>query len=127
MNKEDDVWIDLEKISQSSPSATLIGKWVRELACLRVLISRNKLSSKNICAIFQTDGGHREQEVSLFSTYNHDYDRVDQIWSGYTNVGGKISAHVANGTKQRIKLFLNLSSNNWTGCVLILVKVHPKA
>ena len=50
--------------------------------------------------------------------YNHDLERVDQEWSGCTNVSGKLSDHVANGTKQRMKLFFKSDQQQLNGiCV----------
>ena len=43
---------------------------------------------------------------------------MDQIWTGCTNVGGKLSAHVANGTKQRMTLFFKSDQQELNGiCV----------
>ena len=57
-------WISLKKIAESSPSATTIGKWVRELARVQVIVSRHALSGKNVSVFFQTDGGHAGQEAT---------------------------------------------------------------
>ena len=78
---------------------------MRELACVQVIVSRHVLSANNVSAFFQTDGGHTGQEVSLFLMYNHKQNKAEQIWAGCTNVDGKLSAHVANGTRQRMRLF----------------------
>ena len=56
-----------------------------------------------------------DKKWAFFPMYNHDLERVDQIWSGFTNVGGKLSAHVANGTKQRMKLFFKSDQQQMYG------------
>ena len=69
-------------------------------------------------AFFQTDGGHAGQEVSLFSIYNHDRNQVEQVWSGCTNVGGKLYSDVAKGTRQRMRLFFKSENQKLDGlCV----------
>ena len=60
-------------------------------------------------------GGHTGQEVSLFSMYNHEQNQVEQIWSGCTDVGGKLSSDVTKGTKQRMKLFFKLEDQQLDG------------
>ena len=46
-NKTSD-WFMLKKIAEASPSGTTTGKWVRELACIQVIVSRKVLSGHNI-------------------------------------------------------------------------------
>ena len=57
-------WITLKKVAQSSPKATTIDTWVKQLANLQVIVHWNMVSSG--ASFFQTDGGHKGQEVSLF-------------------------------------------------------------
>ena len=95
-------WITLENIALSSPSATTIGRCVKELAILQLIVSRQLLKTDS--SYFQTDGGHKHQEFSLFSRYNHQQREVQQIWAGCTNVGGKLSSDIALEAKLRMKL-----------------------
>ena len=78
-NQQQADWIVLQKVAEASPSATLIGNWVRELACVQVIVLRTILSENNVLAFFQTDGGHAGQEVSLFLMYTHDRNQAEQI------------------------------------------------
>ena len=111
-------WIDFEKIARASPSATTIDNWVKKLAQVQVMVSRNMLSTDNISSFFQTDGGHAGQEVSLFSLYNHERKQVEQIWSSCTTVGGKFSEVTAMGAKQRMNLFFRSANPKVDGiCV----------
>ena len=61
------------------------------------MIFRDKLSESVM--FYQTDGGHRGQEVSLFSFYNKENDKVEQIWAGLNSVGGKGGDDVAASVK----------------------------
>ena len=96
-------WITLKNVAQSSPKATAIDTWVKELASLQVIVHRNMVSSG--ASFFQTDGGHKGQEVSLFSTYCTTQERIIQVWAGCNTVAGKTSFDVAVGAKLRLELF----------------------
>ena len=59
-----------------------------------------------------------KKQLSLFSMYNHKHNKVEQIWAGCTTIGGKLSANVANGTRQRMSLFFKSENQRLDGiCV----------
>ena len=95
-------WVTLRGVANSSPTATTINNWVKDLAYRQVMIFRDKISDSVL--FYQTDGGHQGQEVSLFSFYNTKTDKVEHIWAGLNSVGGKGGDNVAASVKLRLEL-----------------------
>ena len=94
---------------------------------MQIIVSRHALSGNNVSEFFQTDGGHAGQEVSLFLMYNHKQNKAEQIWAGCTNVDGKLSAHVANGTRLRMRLFFKSENQRLDGICVDSGQGTPKS
>ena len=96
-------WITVQSISASTPSSSVMEKWVGELAVRQVIVARHKLSD-DVKAYIQTDGGHKGQEVRLLSYYDLSLNKISTMWLGLTYCG-KTSNQVAAGIKLSLDLF----------------------
>ena len=79
-------WINFQNISGSTVSSSSIENYVLELAVKQLMIIRYNLRlNQNI--FVQSDGGHKGQEVRLFSYFDSTTDMIETAWMGLTYCG----------------------------------------
>jgi hypothetical protein len=101
-------WINVQSISASTPSSSVMEDWVGELAVRQVIVARHKLSG-DVKAYIQSDGGHKGQEVRLLSYYDPILNKISTMWLGLTYCG-KTANQVAAGIKLSLDLFRDNST-----------------